>query len=294
MEASQYKKLEAIILQDISNKQENNYFSADFSERQVAQEIIQHFLNKKEDGGLVLKYQPKVDKNGRVRYAEVLSRYKIGDVYIHPQVLFRLILQKGLGREVLYRQIEMVCKTMPKLQSAFGKDFCVSINVNPQIFDKDFCRYYLSTIQKYGLSPKNIAIELLESSNFSKVDLQNIRALQKAGTQINLDDYGTGYATKEILQRYSFDVIKIAGEEITNIDTDPIKQQFVLQTIKYAKQTGKQVVAERVETKQELDFLFSAGVDLVQGYIFSPAILPEELIEKFGQNSNQIDDIKTN
>ena len=280
MEIEEYKALEKIILQDISSKQKKDYFSADFSEHKTARAIIQHFLSKSKDGGLVLKYQPKVDKNGKVKFAEVLSRYKIGDIYIHPQVLFALISQKGLEREILYRQIDMVCQTMPKLLSAFGKDFCVSINVNPQIFDKEFCDYYLAAIQKYGLSAKNVGIELLESSDFSKVRLQDIKTLQKQGTQVNLDDYNTGYATKEVLQKFGFDVIKIAGERITDIDTDLEKQKFVRQTIEYAKQTGKQVVAERVETKQELNFLFSAGINFIQGYIFSPANSPEELIEK--------------
>ena len=68
----------------------------------------------------------------------MLSRYKIGDIYIHPQVLFALIRQKGLEREILYRQIDMVCKAMPQFIKAFGNDFCASINVNPQLFYKDF------------------------------------------------------------------------------------------------------------------------------------------------------------
>lgn len=291
MEKEQYKNLEKIILQDISQKQKCDYFSADFDGHNIAEEIIGHFLKADEDGGLVLKYQPKVHKSGKIKSVEMLSRYKIGDIFIHPQVLFTLIEQKGLEREILYRQIDMVCQTMPKFTQSFGKEFSVSINVNPQIFDKDFCDYYLKAIQRYGLSPQNISIELLESSDFSKVKQQDIARLQDAGVQINLDDYGTGYATQDVMQKYNFDIIKIAGEKVANIDTDKQKQQFVLQVVEYAKQTGKQVVAERVETKQELRFLLDAGVDYVQGYIFSPAISPEQLIEKYGDNSNQIEDI---
>lgn len=291
MEVQQYKSLEAKILYDISQKQRSDYFSAGFDGHVVAEEIIEHFLNSKPNGGLVLKYQPKVHRSGKVKLVEMLSRYKIDDIYIHPQVLFALLRQKGLEREILYRQIDRVCQTMPKFIKTFGGDFCASINVNPQIFDRDFCDYYLKTIQKYGLSPQNVGIELLESSDFSKVQTQDIARLQSVGVQINLDDYGTGYATKDIMQKYHFDVIKIAGEEITGIDKDIEKQQFVLQIINYAKQTGKQVVAERVETKQELRFLLEAGIDYIQGYIFSPAILPEELIEKFGNNSNQIEEM---
>ena len=291
MELEKYKQLEKIILQDISKKTERSYFSDDFSEREVAEEIISHFLNQSEDGGLVLKYQPKVHKSGKVNAAEMLSRYKIGDTYIHPQVLFTLINQKGLEREILYRQIDMVCKTMSQFIKAFGKDFCVSINVNPQIFDKNFCDYYLQKINEYGLSAKNIAIELLESSDFSLVKKQDIYKLQKAGTQINLDDYGTGYATKDVMTKYGFDIIKIAGEKVENIDTDKEKQKFVLQTIAYAKQTKKQIVAERVETKQELKFLLEAGVDYIQGYVFSPAISAEELIQKYNQNTNSVEEI---
>lgn len=291
MELEKYKQLEKAILQDLSQKSEKNYFSANFSEHDVAEEIITHFLKQSKNDGLVLKYQPKVHRSGKVNVVEVLSRYKIGDIYIHPQVLFALIRQKGLEREILYRQIDMVCKAMPQFIKDFGNDFCASINVNPQLFDKDFCDYYLQKINEYGLSAKNIAVELLESSNFCSVREQDIERLQQAGAQINLDDYDTGYATQEVMKKYNFDVIKIAGEKISNIDTDIQKQNFVLQTVKYAKQTKKQVVAERVETKQELKFLFDAGVDFIQGYIFSPAISAEELIEKYGKVANQDENI---
>ena len=120
MELEKYKQLEKAILQDLSQKSEKNYFSANFSEHDVAEEIITHFLKQSKNDGLVLKYQPKVHRSVKVNVVEVLSRYKIGDIYIHPQVLFALIRQKGLEREILYRQIDMICKTMPQFKKAFG------------------------------------------------------------------------------------------------------------------------------------------------------------------------------
>lgn len=142
----------------------------------------------------------------------------------------------------------------------------VFINTIPGCFLKE--KDYTFLTEKYGHIFKNVTIELTEQNESEESELKQIRTLEYNGSacQIAIDDYGTGYSNIVNLLRYQPNVIKIDRYLISGVDKDSNKQHFISSTIEFAKVNNIRVLAEGVETREELAKVIELGVDLIQGY----------------------------
>jgi EAL domain-containing protein (putative c-di-GMP-specific phosphodiesterase class I) len=129
-------------------------------------------------------------------------------------------------------------------------------------------------LDKWGIAPGNIEIELTESVPMEITQQQSDRfeRLRRRGVRIAIDDFGTGYSSLNYLANYSINRIKIAQELVFGVDTDRRSATVVRAAIRLAHELGIEIIAEGVETEGQEKFLLSAGCEHAQGYYFSKPV----------------------
>jgi EAL domain-containing protein (putative c-di-GMP-specific phosphodiesterase class I) len=156
----------------------------------------------------------------------------------------------------------------------------MSINVSPvQLMQRDFVTRVEQAISRSGFDPARTVLEITESTLLSAEDTVDalMRHLRELKLRFALDDFGTGYASLSSLRHYPFDRIKIDRSFVANLQTTA-DATIVHAVIAIAKSLGLNVVAEGVEQPEQRRFLTSAGVNLLQGYLFGKP-MPKEDIE---------------
>ncbi len=209
---------------------------------------------------------------------EGLIRGFEGGAVIPPKALFEAALKKGLTLE-----LDRLCRE--KVLEAFGriypqnKDKLLFINLDASILDQvKGSDYLIKQVQKYGIHPSNIVVEINETKVLDNSALKEfIDRYRSAGFLIALDDVGAGFSNLDRIPIVKPDIIKVDIALIRGIETDYHKQEVVKSLIRLATQIGAMVVAEGVETEQEAIETLHLGVNMIQGFYFSrPAVLAAE------------------
>jgi EAL domain-containing protein (putative c-di-GMP-specific phosphodiesterase class I) len=146
----------------------------------------------------------------------------------------------------------------------------VSVNVSPaQLLREDFAQQALRVIQRSGLAPERLEIEVTESlfMDSSPQALANLHALRDVGVRIALDDFGTGYSSLAYLRRFPFDTLKIDRAFVRELMTRHDARAIVKTILELARTLGMSTIAEGVEEPAQLDVLREAGCGSVQGYL---------------------------
>jgi EAL domain-containing protein (putative c-di-GMP-specific phosphodiesterase class I) len=118
--------------------------------------------------------------------------------------------------------------------------------------------------------------------------VQTLKALKGMGVRLAIDDFGTGFSSLSYLKRFPLDILKIDRTFINDITTDPDDAAITLATIEMAHTLKLQVIAEGVETREQLDFLIRAGCDIYQGYFFSRPVAADEIPAIFLASSRKV------
>lgn len=128
------------------------------------------------------------------------------------------------------------------------------------------------------MDPAYLELELTESMLMHDVEntIRTLCELKKMGVRLSIDDFGTGYSSLSYLKRFPLDILKIDRSFVTDIGTESDNGEIAKTIIAVAHALGLEVVAEGVETQQQLDFMHTARCDLVQGYFFSKPLPPAE------------------
>jgi diguanylate cyclase (GGDEF)-like protein len=229
-----------------------------------------------------LHYQPVLDlASGRMRGVEALIRWIEADGTMVPPgdfipVAEELGLIEAIGdwvvRELVYqaqawRELEM--------------DLSISFNLSPrQFWQPDLASGILDRIRDGGIDPAKVIVEITESSAMTDPDRAQtiLEALHDGGLRIAIDDFGTGYSSLARIRDMPVDVLKIDRSFVSGVDVDPQKQSIVTAFIELARGLGVTTLAEGIETEGELAFVRERGCVLGQGFHFSKAVPPEEII----------------
>lgn len=229
--------------------------------------------------------QPKVDiDNNTIGGAEALVRWHIpGRGMIFPSDFIPLFEKNEKIITLDLYIFEEVCIFLKDWISQNQKPFPISVNVSRVHFrDKNFLDKFYSIKQKYSIPDNLIELELTESILF---DYQEIDIIQKTINQIHdygflcsLDDFGSGFSSLGLLKDFSVDGLKM--DKIFFDDITSKKSKCIISTlIELAKNLNIYVVAEGIETIEQLDFLKSIKCDMVQGYIYSKPLPVNEFID---------------
>ena len=241
-------------------------------------------------------FQPIVDvQSGEIYAYEALMR---PDKALNMTPYDVIITARDHGRQYDVEKLTMfnVLRVMRKdLTSFAGRK--VFVNSLPGYFlnKKDYGRF----IDMYSDLLGQLVIEITEESTASDVELKTIKQMINGDTPIAIDDYGTGHSNIVNLLRYEPKIIKVDRYLITNIQNDSNKQMFFRSTVEFAAMNNILVLAEGVETSEELRCVISLGADLIQGYYTGrpaaeplkelPADIAEE-IRQAAQRAHRTDD----
>ncbi len=239
-----------------------------------------------------LYYQPQIDgRKDRVVGVEELIRWKHPESgLISPGEFIPLAEDTGmileLGDWILKKSIKQL-----KIWNKKGyDDIKMSVNIAPQQFQEDdFIEKIKTTLNDYDINPTLLELEITERTAIRDVEytVDVLNKLKKLGVSISIDDFGTGYSSLEYLNRFAIDKLKIDKSFLHERDNFNIVKTIIMM----GRTLNLEVVAEGVETEEELDFLAANGCYLYQGYYFArPA--PAEVIEKnFLKNRGLKDEI---
>ncbi len=181
-----------------------------------------------------------------------------------------------LGTQIL----DKACRQVAQWNMAWKTNFSVSVNVSPRQFaDHGFLKMVLSTLEKSGLNPALLRLEITESvllvpENTVKQLLHEIRA---HGIHISLDDFGTGYSSLSFLLSLPVDEVKVDRSFVSGMHRNAERREVVRTVVQLGRSLHKRVVAEGVETVEEMEELAALGCDCAQGYLIGKPMLSVDL-----------------
>lgn len=227
-----------------------------------------------DDGEFFLCYQPKVAINGSdVTGMEALVRWRRpGEGIIPPDRFIPLAEENGmilrLGAWVLHE----ACRQNKAWQDAGLPPICISVNISArQLLEKSFVEQVIQVLESTGLSPRHLELELTESAVManSEETVRKLIRLKELGVSISVDDFGTGYSSLSYLKHLPIDCIKVDRSFVRDIVSDSDDAAIVGAIIAMAHALGLRVIAEGVETVEQLEFLRNQHCNEAQGYYFS-------------------------
>ena len=190
-----------------------------------------------------------------------------------------------LGHQVLVKAVRQTAEWSH--MAVPGQDpLSIAVNVSArQLTDRNYVENLRLELETVGLAPSQLAIELTESALIegnptTEASLQELRNL---GIRIGLDDFGTGFSSLAYLKRFPISFLKIDRSFVNGLGTDENDSAIVRATIALAHGLSLTVVAEGVETADQLEQLAALGCDHVQGYLFSKPIDPTEFVQFLGK-----------
>ena len=230
-----------------------------------------------EESEFVLHYQPQYDLNsGKICGNEALLRWQHPEQgLIYPVKFIPLLEKNGLISEVGKWVLESACKQHVQWQDAGLAVGKMAVNLSGrQLVQRNFSDTVETIICDTGIDPTCLEFELTESlliqnTKNTKAILDTLKAM---GISIAIDDFGTGYNSFSYLRKFLFDTLKIDQSFIRNVTSKGSEAAITTAMISLAKELDINVVAEGVETPEQLQFLQDKNIDEIQGYYFSPPI----------------------
>ncbi len=240
-------------------------------ERLAMEGDLRHALER---GEFVLHYQPQVSlPNGAIVGMEALIRWDHPTHgLISPARFIGLAEEMGLIVPIGAWVLHTACAQARAWQLAGLGDLRVAVNLSARQFTQKALEQSISSmLAEVGLAPHLLELELTESMVMSDVEhaitiLRNLKAL---GVHISIDDFGTGYSSLSYLRRFPIDALKIDQSFVKDLTVDVDDAAIVQSIILLAHSLRLQVIAEGVETTEQLAFLRTHGCDQMQGYLFS-------------------------
>ena len=238
---------------------------------------------------LSIYFQPQISiQTEELIGVEALIRWNNSQLgFIPPFEFISIAEENGFIINIGEWILDNACAKIKYLNDRYNRDIKVGINVSPKQFaSSNMISSISNCISKYNMKPHWIDVEITEGCAIEdeKGALQKLLSLKELGVQISIDDFGTGYSSLAYLNKYPINTLKIALELVTDINTNQDNYNIVKAIISMCHDLNLNVIAEGVETKEQLDILKSLGCHEVQGYYFGKPMSFWELEDKFFKN----------
>ncbi|MFC4424035.1 sensor domain-containing phosphodiesterase [Cupriavidus pampae] len=262
-------------------------FSTALRNEAVARRISNIELHRAvSDGEFVLFYQPQVClADGSITGTEALIRW------LHPQhgllspAAFLPALEEGTLALIAGSWIlDEACAQAAQWRRGGAKDFRIGVNLfSAQVRANDFCSQVLSALERHGLPPQVLELEVTENIvlDGDELVLKSLQDLRNLGVGIAFDDFGTGYASLSLLKRFPLSRIKIDRSFVQGMLESERDASIVRALIDMARSFGLETIAEGVETEEQRERLCSLGCQEAQGYLFSRPVPAVQIAEAF-------------
>lgn len=217
--------------------------------------------------------QPQVAVDGNVYGAEALVRWKHPkEGILRPDEFLSIFEKKGLITQLDNFIWDQAAQKLQNWKQRGLTDMYISVNISPRDFlYADLYQVFTTLVEKYDISPKNLKLEITESGiliNFDKT-LALIKRLKEYGFQIEIDDFGSGYSSLNLLKDVPFDLLKIDMAFLQATENQERSIKILHSIITMSKRLNMPVITEGVETKEQVEFLRDMGTDFYQGFYFS-------------------------
>ena len=249
--------------------------------------ILQNDLRKAIDHNeLALVYQPRIDiESGEVSGAEALLRWNHPNWgTISPIEFIPIAEESGQIVDIGNWVFRTACRQSKDWQDAGYDPIKISVNFSAQQFlQKDLVDNIEQILDETKVNTKLIEIEITETVILGNEEVitKTLNQLRNMGISISIDDFGTGYSSLSYLKRFPVNTLKIDRSFISDLsnETSGSSNALITAIISIAHSLNMTVVAEGVETKEQMNFLKNSNCQEVQGYLYSPPILPKEFEE---------------
>jgi diguanylate cyclase (GGDEF)-like protein/PAS domain S-box-containing protein len=237
-----------------------------------------------------LYYQPQLDKDERIIGAEALLRWTHpAHQQVPPSVFIPVAEDTGLILQLGRWVLDAACACLARwaLDGATAQ-LTLSVNVSAHQFRRpDFVADVLRVVAASAINPERLKLELTETALVGDIDdaVRKITALKQAGIRFSLDDFGTGYSSLSYLRFLPLEQLKIDRSFISRIPGNPGDAAVVEAIIAMAHKLGLHVIAEGVETEQQLAFLAGQGCNAYQGFLFSKPVPHDQFLAWVRQRS---------
>lgn len=269
-----------------SKKVRNSYrvFDTSMKEQYTCKLTIEHDLRKAlKANEFFMMYQPQVNGNGKIYSVEALVRWNSGERGLVPPDKFIPIaetsgLMTSIGRLIINNSL----KEIKSIIDEFDIDISLSINISvKQFMHSDFINCFITEIEENGFDTKKVTIEITESLFVEDIEyvINILNILHEKGIKISMDDFGTGYSSLSILRTLPIDELKIDKSFVDNIIEDKSAKNMIKNIISIGQNLHMELIAEGVESQEQVILLQSLGCKYFQGYYFSKPLSCSDLKE---------------
>ena len=262
------------------------WYDESLREEQIWERRVEDDMDKAlENNEFKVYLQPKYStKKEQLSAAEALVRWIHPEYgFISPGKFIPIFEKNGF----IVKLDDFMLREVSKLQAGWieqGKKLVpISVNVSRAHFSReDLAEHICSIVDEYKVPHEYIELELTESAFFDdkEVLLTTVRKLKEYGFKVSMDDFGAGYSSLNSLKELPLDIIKLDAQFFRDIEDKKRADLIVCDTIKLAKKLGMQIVAEGIETREQVDFLANQHCDLIQGFYFAKPLPVNEFEEK--------------
>ena len=256
--------------------------------------LLEDFEAAIENRQFKVQYQPKFNITGdtpRLCSAEALVRWIHPELgFVRPDLFIPLFEENGLVTKLDRYVWEEAAKQIALWKKELGITIPVSVNVSRvDIAAPDMTDFITKIVKENGLEAKDYMLEITESAytSDSKHIIEVVEKLRSLGHKIEMDDFGSGYSSLNMLTSMPIDALKMDKAFIRNIQPGNKEMELVNLVLKIAQTLGVPVIAEGVETEEECRLLKEAGCDIIQGYYFSKPLPPEDFSKYAGNDKGE-------
>jgi len=270
------------------------FFSPDMQSAIDSNSKMENDLRLALDGGnIAIFLQPQVDSDNRVLGAEVLARWKHPQLgFVPPGEFIALAEKTGLIGQLGHQVFESSCRVLSQWSlDPISASWNLAVNVSMHQFrEETFVDKVLSTIERYGVNPERLELEITESALVEDVDetTGKMASLRSCGIRFALDDFGTGYSSLSYLRKLPLDKLKIDQSFVRHVQANMEDAAIARTVISLAQHLGLSLIAEGVETQGQRDFLFASGCFAYQGYLYGKPMPVEEFHGRFCVTPNSL------
>jgi diguanylate cyclase (GGDEF)-like protein len=268
-----------------NGRQSFQFFKSSMNERAVERQSIEEGLRRAlERNEFTLQYQPKVNlKTNEITGAEALLRWNPGGRgLVSPAKFIPVAEDCGLILPIGKWVLREACTQARAWMDARLPPITIAVNISAMEFrDEQFLEGVFEILKETGLDPTLLELELTESVLMKRVEATGsiLETLRAKGVRVAVDDFGTGYSSLSYLRKFPIDALKIDQSFVRQITTSPGETSIVAAIISMGRSLGLRVIAEGVETQEQLAFLQAQECEEAQGYYFNRPLPPGQFVE---------------
>jgi diguanylate cyclase (GGDEF)-like protein len=253
----------------------------DASSRLSMEGALRQALDNEE---LFLEYQPQVElPSGKVIGMEALLRWRHPRFgLVSPAHFIPMAEKMGLLTEFGMWAMHRACREAKWIQDRLGRRVSLSVNLSPNQFEqKKLLKTIENSLRETGLAAEDLEIEIIENTLMinSSANLKTLQMIRDLGVKLSIDDFGTGFCNFNYLLQYQVDRLKIDQSFVRQAANDANAASVVRTVIAMSHGLGVAVIAEGVETREQLKFLLRRRCDQAQGYFFARPLSPERFVD---------------